>query len=214
MPVYTVVPTQDLEAETATQLAKFLCYSFDHGQVSGQANGQLPAGYLPITGTNGLKAQRDYVLSAVAAVRAQTGEVPALNAAPPKRRVACDFSKQKPAKTPSPTPSPTPSATPTHAPAAPEASLPPAPEASLPPSAEPPAAPSADPPVAEAQTELTSGESSTLGRLGTPGLLLFALGTALAGALMRWYDVLVAALAGTGSRLRQRGGPRGGGDRR
>ena len=66
--------------------------------------------------------------------------------------------------------------------------------------------------MAEAETKLTSGESSTLGRLGTPGLLLFALGTALAGSLMRWYDVLLAGLAGTRSRARTLRERRPGGD--
>ena len=212
MPVYAVIPTQGLEPETATQLAKFLCYSEDNGQVSGQANGQLPAGYLPVNGTNGLKAQHDYVLSAVAAVRAQAGEVPALDAAAPKRKVACDFSKQKPTPSASPSPSPSASASPTAAVVAPAAPVPAAPVASAPPAAEPPA-PSAAPPVAEAETVLTSGQSSAFGRLGTPGLLLFALGTALAGSLMRWYDVIAAALAGTGSRARtlaSQRGPKGG----
>jgi hypothetical protein len=62
--------------------------------------------------------------------------------------------------------------------------------------------------VTEADTVLTSGQSSAFGRLGTPGLLLFALGTALAGSLMRWYDVIAAALAGTTSRARTMAGQR------
>jgi hypothetical protein len=214
MPIYTVIPTQGLEPDTAKNLAKLLCYSEANGQIPGRANGQLPAGYLPVNGTNRLKAQHDYVLSAVAAVKAQAGEVPALDAAAPKRRVACDFSKQKPTESPSPspTPSPTPSTKPTQAPPAPDAALPPVPEPSVP-VAEPTAAPPSATPAAEPETVLTSGQSSTFGRLGTTSLLLFALGTALAGSLMRWYDVVLAALASVGSRPRGPSGPRPGGDR-
>jgi hypothetical protein len=215
MPVYSVIPTQGLEADAATKLAKFLCYSDEAGQIPGQANGQLPAGYLPVNGTNGLKAQHDYALSAVVAIRAQAGEVPALDAVAPKRKVACDFSKPKPTKSPSPSPSPSESASPTEPVVAPAASVPAVPVPSAPPAAEPSAAPSSGPPVVEAQTVLTSGQSSAFGRLGTPGLLLFALGTALAGSLMRWYEPIGAALAATRARARGLAGRRGhGGDRR
>ena len=103
MPVYTVVPTVGLDDGTAKRLAKMLCYAGGEGQVSGLANGQLPAGYLPLTEENGLGVQRDYVLSAVAAVRAQSSDVPALDAKAPARDAVCDFSR-----TVAPTPTPTP----------------------------------------------------------------------------------------------------------
>ena len=44
---------------------------------------------------------------------------------------------------------------------------------------------------------MTAGRTSAFGRLGLPGLLLFALGTGLAGSLMRWYEVV-----GTGEFMR------------
>jgi hypothetical protein len=210
MPVYTVVRTEGLEAETAIRMAKFLCYSGDQGQVSGLGNGQLPPGYLPVNGTNGMKAEHDYVLSAVAAIRAQAGDVPALDAVAPKRREACDFSRQKPTPTPTPTPTPSESAKPTKAPDPAPVTSPQAPEPSAPSAPEPSsAAPPSAPPVTEAPTVLTSGKSSGFGRLGTPGLLVLALGAAIAGAVMRWFDVLQAGLAVTRSRAgsgRRRGG--------
>jgi len=218
MPVYTVVPTEGLEAASATKLAKFLCYAGGAGQVSGPSNGQLPSGYLPVTAANGLGPEQSYTLSAVAAVRAQAGGVPALDAVAPSIDEACDFSTPKPAKsakpepsdsaTPTPTESPTASATP----AAPPAPVLPQPSVPGEVPTVGPAAPSAAP-VVEASTTLTSGQSSAFGRLGTPGLLLFALGTALAGSLMRWFDAVAAAVAGTRSWARTRT-RRGGGERR
>jgi hypothetical protein len=98
---------------------------------------------------------------------------------------------------------------------APPPALPPVPDPTVP-SAAPPAsaAPSSAAPVAEPAVVLTSGQSSAFGRLGSPGLLLFALGTALAGVLMRWYDVLAAGLAGTRTWARSRSTRAKGGDRK
>ena len=206
MPIYAVVPTEGLEDDTVTKLGKLLCYANSDGQQPGSANGQLPAGYLPLTKVNGLVPQRDYLLSSVAAVRAQAGEVPALDAAPPERDEVCDFSKPDP--TPSETPSETPSPT-TPVVDVPPVPVPSAPEVSAPPVAEPStAAPSAAPPVVEADPVLTSGQTSAFGRIGTPGLLLVAVLAALAGALMRWYDVLRASLVAVAARRRRPGGGR------
>ncbi|MFI5428660.1 hypothetical protein [Aeromicrobium sp. UC242_57] len=79
LPVYATVPTSGLEQPVADKLTRFLCYSVDRGQRPGQANGQPPDGYLPITEANGLGAQRSYVVNAIAAVRQQKGAVPALD---------------------------------------------------------------------------------------------------------------------------------------
>ena len=195
MPIYAVVPTQGLEEDTAKKISKLLCYANREGQQPGLANGQLPPGYLPLTRVNGLVPQRDYLLSAVSAVRAQAGEVPALDAAPPERDVACDFSKVKPTPTPSPSETPSPN-DPPDVPNEPDVPIPSVPEVSAPPVAEPSAAaaPTAAPPVVEASPVLTSGQTSALGRIGAGGLLFFALATALAGALMRWYDPIKQAL--------------------
>ena len=73
--------------------------------------------------------------------------------------------------------------------------------------------PTAAPPVVEAAPVLTSGQTSAFGRIGTPGLLLFALGTALAGSLMRWSGPLSAAAVAAvpkAKELARRGRPRGG----
>ena len=201
MPIYAVVPTEGLDEDKAKKLGKLLCYANKEGQQPGLANGQLPNGYLPLTKANGLVPQRDYLLSAVAAIKAQAGDVPALDAAPPERDEACDFSKVKP--TPSETPSETPSPT-VPVVDVPDVSVPSAPEVSTPPVAEPStAAPSAVPPVVEAEPVLTSGQTSAFGRLGTPGLLVLALAAGLAGSLMRWYDAITAAVTAAGPRVRE-----------
>src|SRR4051812_42891087 len=103
MPIYAVVPTSGLEDSDATKFAELLCYAGAQGQVSGRANGQLPPGYLPVTDANGLGELHDYTLSAVAAVRAQDGTTPALDAEAPSADEACDFSSKptKPTKAPS-----------------------------------------------------------------------------------------------------------------
>ena len=84
MPVYADVPTVGLRAATAQHLAQFLRYAAKGGEVAGTANGQLPAGYLPLTTTNGLAKVVDYAQRAATAVAAQRGVVPPLTApAPP-----------------------------------------------------------------------------------------------------------------------------------
>ncbi len=192
MPIYTAVPTEGLEEKTAVKLGRLLCYAQKDGQDPGLANGQLPFGYLPITKANGLGAQSAYTLSAVAAIKAQAGDVPALDATAPDRDEACDFSKQA-----EPTPTPSETATPTTPPiTVPDVSIPPLPEATVPTAAtSPSAAPSAGPPVVEANVVLTNGQTSLFGRLGAPVLVIVALVTAMAGSLMRWYDAIVPAFA-------------------
>lgn len=192
LPIYAVVPTQGLEEETATDLAKLLCYASDDGQVPGAANGQLPGGYLPLTEANGLGAQHDYLLSSAAAVRAQAGDVPALDAEAPSQEEACDFS---PPTTSSPKPTPTKGADPTAAPSV-AAPVAPVPDVTVPSASDSKGtAPSGSAgPVTEAQTRLTSGQASSFGRLGVPGLLVLAVLCALAGTLVRWLDPIAAAV--------------------
>ncbi|WP_134741376.1 hypothetical protein [Nocardioides sp. 503] len=200
LPVYAVVPTEGLEPKAATKLAKMLCYAGGEGQSPGAANGQLPAGYLPITEANGLRQQRDYTLTAAAAVRRQAGEVPALDAPVPDRGEVCDF---RTPLAPSSTPSPSASAT---APAPVTSGVPapgPAVVVSAPPAGAPSVAPSAaGPPVVEAQTVLTAGQSSMFGAVGPYSLLVLAFLAALVGALMRWFDLIRAGLAGAASEAR------------
>ncbi len=210
LPVYAVVPTSGLDERSSTRLAKLLCYADDQGQVPGKANGQLPPGYLPITASNGLGAERDYLLTAAAAVRKQAGDVPALDMTPPARDDVCDFSTPKPSpstsssqptsSTPSsPTGSTPAGSTPGNAPVVPAVTVP---TAAAPSAAAAPKVPST-PPVTEAQTVLTAGQESMFGRVGVPGLLMFALACAIAGVLMRWYDPIAAAVAGTGPKARR-----------
>lgn len=192
LPVYAVVPTSGLDDKTATRLAKLLCYSHTRGQRSGAENGRLPAGYLPVTAANGLGAEQDYVLNAALAVRTQDGDVPALDAPATTRAEACDFSRAKP--TASSSPSPSDSASPSDT-ASPDAAPTTAPVASVPsasvPTASAPDVPSASvAPVVEAATVATAGQSSDLGRLGVPFLLLLAFASALAGVVLRWLEEL------------------------
>lgn len=225
-PVYAVVPTRGLDQATATKLAKLLCYSRADGQVSGPSNGQLPAGYLPVTAANGLGAQSDYVLSAAAAVRAQAAAVPSLTATPPDAAQTCDFTAatsaaptatpssspttEPPAATPSssPTAKPSPSGTPSAAPGGGPVVPPPGAASSAGPKPAKPSSGPSEPPPTEASTVLTAGESSLFGRLGVPGLLLLALGCAVAGSLVRWFEPIsrgVAAAGPTGRDLARRG---------
>lgn len=206
LPVYAVIPTSGLDEHTSTNVAKFLCYASDEGQVSGKANGQLPAGYLPLTEANGLGAEHDYLLTSVAAVRRQGGDKPALDIAAPTKEEACDFSE------PAPTSSPKPSDSPSTSIPDPGAAGPAVPAVSVPTAADPSGAPSgsATPPVSDAPTVLTAGEESTFGRVGVPGLLIVALACALAGILIRWSDPITAAVAAAGPQARKvaRGGRR------
>jgi hypothetical protein len=80
--VYGDVPTRGLAGTDATDLAKLLRYAAGPGQSPGTGNGQLPAGYLPMTAANGLGAEVDYTTRAAAAVAAQKGTVPPLVAVP------------------------------------------------------------------------------------------------------------------------------------
>ena len=103
MLVYADVPTIGLNANDAKGYSAFLSFVSGAGQQSGQALGQLPAGFLPMTKANGLGALADYTARAAVAVAAQKGVVPPLVAAAPT-----------PTPTPSPAPStPNPSAVPT-----------------------------------------------------------------------------------------------------
>lgn len=197
MPVSAVIPTGDLDEATATKYAKLLCYATGRGQVQGRANGELPDGYLPMTAANGLGTERGYTLAAVAAVRAQDGETPALDTAAPDAGEVCDFSAPAPTTTPTSTATDSGdgggdggdvSTVPGDAPSAAE----PSGKASSPASA----------PVVTAEPALTAGQASAFGRIGVPGMLLFAVACAVAGVLTRWYHPLRVASAAAGTRAR------------
>ncbi len=92
------VPTQGLVATDAKRYAEFVRFAVTTGQQPGVGNGQLPAGYLPLTAGNGLGALVTYAQNAADAIAAQQGYVPAV-----------DGSSRPPSPTPTPTPTPTPS---------------------------------------------------------------------------------------------------------
>ncbi|MCW2524747.1 MAG: hypothetical protein JWO63_3082 [Frankiales bacterium] len=79
----TDIATQYLSASDAAQYAQFLNFVAGTGQVSGLANGNLAAGYLPLTAANGLTQLVNYTKAAALAVAAQQGHVPALTGDPP-----------------------------------------------------------------------------------------------------------------------------------
>ena len=101
VPVFADVPTQGLEPGPAAKLSRFLCYAATDGQKTGSANGNLPAGYLPITQANGLEELRAYTVRASRLVRAQTGQLPG-RSGPAGRCTtgAADLPTTKPAATP------------------------------------------------------------------------------------------------------------------
>ena len=72
------VPTSGLSATDATRYAEFLRFAAGPGQVVGTGNGQLPAGFLPLTAANGLGALAAYTLRAADAVQAQAGGAPSV----------------------------------------------------------------------------------------------------------------------------------------
>lgn len=195
MPIYAVLPTEGIEEAEASKLGKLLCYAAGRGQVPGRANGQLPAGYLPLSSANGLGAQQGYTLAAAAAVRTQDGVTPALDTKAPSADAACDFGKEPVVPTESPSEG--------GGGGTPDTALPPAVDGV--PSAPEPTGKGPRPsaaPVAEAQTVLTSGQTSAFGALGVPSLLVIAIACAVAGSLIRWWDPLEKAAVAAGPRVR------------
>ena len=91
MVVYAQVPTSGLPAADAAKYAKILEYAAGPGQLPGVAQGDLPAGYLPMTAANGLGGFATYTTEAAAAVAAQKGglpQPPTTPASPPSGVVA------------------------------------------------------------------------------------------------------------------------------
>jgi ABC-type phosphate transport system substrate-binding protein len=80
MLVSTAVPTTGLPAKVAKDYATFLRFVAGPGQQPGEGIGQLPAGYLPITASNGVGQLATYSQVAAQAVAEQNGKQPALNA--------------------------------------------------------------------------------------------------------------------------------------
>jgi hypothetical protein len=78
MIVYAAVPTSGLSSSDAADLGEFLKFAATTGQQQGTGVGQLPAGYLPLTQSNGLASLSSYTADAAADVTAQNSQVPAL----------------------------------------------------------------------------------------------------------------------------------------
>jgi hypothetical protein len=72
------VPTKGLPIKDAQQYAQFLGFVAVKGQTPGLGNGQLPPGYLPMNGANGLALQAQYTQVAAVAVAAQAGTLPSV----------------------------------------------------------------------------------------------------------------------------------------
>lgn len=82
MVVYAAVPTSGLDHATARDLGELLEFAATDGQRAGLGQGQLPPGYLPMTGANGLGAMVLFTRRAADAVAAQLGSVPSIMETP------------------------------------------------------------------------------------------------------------------------------------
>lgn len=72
------IPTSGLPTSDAKHYATFLDFAATSGQTPGGGNGQLPAGYLPMTAANGMASMAAYTEGAACSVAAQTGSAPSL----------------------------------------------------------------------------------------------------------------------------------------
>jgi hypothetical protein len=72
-----------LNPSLAKRYSQFLTFAASSGQVQGSGNGQLPAGYLPLTAGNGLGNLVAYTKTAAAAVLAQRSTVPSISGGGP-----------------------------------------------------------------------------------------------------------------------------------
>ncbi|HRI97823.1 MAG TPA: hypothetical protein PLZ93_19540, partial [Nocardioides sp.] len=163
MVVYTAAKLQNLAQDDADKVAQFIRTATTEGQKEGAGNGQLPAGFVPLTAKGSTAALYASAQEVADAVEAQTSK---------------------------PTESPSPSATanPTLPPGDGGIELPDAPPVDLPseaPSAVPSASPTTAPePLAMPQTEAVSSE---LGDRAVPVLLVLGLiGLALT-SLVRYF---------------------------
>jgi hypothetical protein len=75
MVVYAAVPLQGLNPSDAASFANVLRFLATTGQQAGNSQGQLPAGYLPLTASNHLGALSAYTVQMADQVQAQTPAV-------------------------------------------------------------------------------------------------------------------------------------------
>ena len=89
MLIYVAAPTSGVTpAAEGPQLATLIRFASTRGQTPGSGNGQLPAGFLPLTAANGLGAQAAYAQTAATAIAAQQGTVPSVLGDPAPAPVA------------------------------------------------------------------------------------------------------------------------------
>jgi hypothetical protein len=81
MVVYAAVATKGLSKSDASDYSRLIKFLATAGQRPGSGNGQLPAGYLPMTKSNGLEKLAAYTQLASSAVGAQMGAVPSVKIA-------------------------------------------------------------------------------------------------------------------------------------
>ncbi len=80
MVVYAAVTTKGLSKTDASDYSRLIDYIATTGQKPGSGNGQLPAGYLPMTAGDDLGSLASYAQTAAKAVAAQKGAVPSVTA--------------------------------------------------------------------------------------------------------------------------------------
>ena len=115
MVVYTAAKTYGLSPATAADVAQFIRVSSTEGQIPGRGNGQLAAGYLPITNAGATRAMFRQAQQVAAAVAAQ--KPPPSPKPPPPSPSSGPGSNGPPVTTPSDAPSaPAPSTGPTKSP--------------------------------------------------------------------------------------------------
>lgn len=79
MLVYAAIPTEGLEKTSAEAYAAWLRFAVTTGQEPGEALGELPPGYVPMTAANGMGFLKEYSLKAADDIEAQRGNSPELN---------------------------------------------------------------------------------------------------------------------------------------
>lgn len=82
MVVYTAARTSGLGTADATKVAQFIEVATSEGQRPGSGNGELPAGYLPLTGSGTTRRLLTAAVAAAVAIRAQA-PVPAITTSTP-----------------------------------------------------------------------------------------------------------------------------------
>ncbi|MDQ1748528.1 MAG: hypothetical protein QOD07_2791 [Frankiaceae bacterium] len=82
------VPTSGLSTTDATRYAELLRFAAGPGQTAGTGNGDLPAGFVPMTAATGLDSLAAYTLRAADAVQAQSGAVPSVLGVTPTKPVS------------------------------------------------------------------------------------------------------------------------------